>query len=197
MQNVKAQARANKAAAAKAASTVAPVADAAPVAAPATALAAPAAATVAASPRLTESDVQRLFAHLAATDSCPIKIGTNRGKNSSEPLLAPHARVGVSARNVAAILFAAIAQNIEIKAGAVIPRFFTYADTPLHIECGAGRNFLRGVTDKKSGAVTLAGVLSACDTGDAFTITDKAAPMLSLIAPKAVKAFSAALAAYA
>lgn len=167
----------------------------APLTTTAPAIAAPIAAPVADSvKRLSESDVSALYAILApSVQSIPVKLGANRGRDSSEPLLAPHARVGGGARNYAAIIFAAIAQNIKIESGAIVPRFFTLRDTPLHVETGAGRNALRGRTDKKSGAVTLAVKLADCDSGDAFKLTDSAIAEFALIAPANIKAFASAI----
>lgn len=179
----------------------APATTAAPAAPEAVApLTATAPAIVAEAPpaaRLTEAHVAALFALLTATASVPVKIGKNRGRDSSEPLLAPHARVGVSARNIAAVIFAAAAQNITIAPGAIIPRFFTYADTPLHVETGAGRNILRGRTDKKSGATSYCVKLAQHESGDAFLVTDSFAADFALVPPANIKAFRTALASIA
>jgi hypothetical protein len=154
--------------------------------------AAPVVTTEPGQPRLSDADIEKLFAFLAFTKSCPVKIGANRGRGSSEPLVSPHVRVGGGQRNYAAIIFAAIATGTDIKPGAIVPRFFTLADTPLHVECGAGRNALRGRTTK-AGTVRPVS-LTAIDTGDAFQLTESVLAEFALVPASGVKQLRDAIA---
>lgn len=154
------------------------------------------ATTAAEKPAISENAIGKLFNMLHSCESIPVKIGGNRGRNSSEPLGGEHPRVGFGPRGAAMLHFLAIASGVEIKPGNIIPRFVTIGETELHGETGCGRNVLRGRKNKKTGKTAHVATLAETDSGDGFKLTADCVSELALIPAGAIKAFRAELATY-